>query len=166
MAQHLRFGFACRRVRRLSMALTALAVLLLAGCGTISAARPAPGETHPLSSLRFRSGWLHLVLLDLESQQFMTNVTWEVARRRSVHPDALPRPGDVLRITTEDEVEIVDYQERGEADYLVSPGSRRRRRADLTGVKLPPATEVVVLEIFRDKPIGPTQSIWARVGIP
>lgn len=145
----------------------AAVLVLLFGSLVVPVASQRTGSAvHPLASLQRQSGWLYLALLDVESQEWASVVRWEVVQRRSGRRGTIPGPRDVLRMTREMDVQIVDYQERGEEHYLVSPGNRVRRLADLTGVKLPPGTKVVILEISEDTPVGGAQSIWARVGIP
>lgn len=142
-----------------------LLALSLTGPPTLLAQRGA--SPHPLTALQSGSGWVSIGILRVESQTLATVSKWEVVKRRSGRPGPFPGPHDVLRVTHEMGVVMLDYRSQGEANWMVSPADRMLGPADTTGVMLPPGTEVVVLEISPDTPTAEgAQPFWARVGIP
>jgi len=113
---------------------------------------------NPLLKLRFGTGWLYLGDLDVKEQ------AWATVLKHEVEKSVVPRPGDVLEITREHPVVIMDFRLTAEEGRLLSPANDPDRR-HLTGLNLPAGTKVKVEEVSRNHPVGPgpIQSVWVRV---
>lgn len=115
------------------------------------------------SRLRYRTGWILLGDVDVETQTWATTTRHVVKGSPPGHASTVPAVGDVLEITGPLQVVILDYKKRGETNRLRSPVGRRITDDDLTGVHLKPGMAVVVREIRHDQIVPWLQGVWARV---
>jgi hypothetical protein len=128
----------------------------------LNASGHAQTSEDPWTKLNSRTGWILLGEIDVPTQ------TWAVQLK---HASKAPRPphsievnpGDVLRITENQPVVILNYTLTGEMARLQPPPLRGSARDSLTGVTLPPGSEVVVRAVVRDEQVGRLQGIWVRV---
>ena len=147
--------------------LSAAVLVFAVACAAVTAGNgQRPEAPHALDALRFGTGWVLLGFLDNESQLWTTILKHRVKERRVASDSIVPLPGDVLELSMELQVYIVDYQARGEENRLVSPADRMLTKDNLTGVTLLAGTEVVAEEVILDSPGYNVQSVWARVTRP
>ena len=78
----------------------------------------------------------------------------------------LPQVGELIEITAQIEVYILDFETAGEEHLVGSPIGRVRANRDFTGVVLTPGMKVRIKRIDKGKVAGSLQSVWALVAAP
>jgi len=121
-------------------------------------------DPHVLSSLKFQTGWIMLGMRDVLVGEWATVLQYEVKSETNAPRGIyLSRAGDVLEVTADHRVYILDFATRGEALRFYSPAGRTDHPTNFTGVTLRPGT-LVKIEDTHGGPIGGSlQLIWARV---
>lgn len=139
-----------------------LVLALIVAAVTVTDAR-AERIDDPWSSLRHRTGWLHLGDLNLRLGTWGTVPEHVIARRRRPGKGLIPSRGDLLKITDDAKVVIVGFQVTGERNRLVSPAGKIMRQEDLTGIVLLSGSIVEVVDVRRGPAVYGLQAIWVRV---
>jgi hypothetical protein len=146
--------------------LSVFALFLYVACAPIAAGQSQTLKTpHVLDALRFGTGWILIGALDVKTELWATILKHRVTQRLVASDSIVPLAGDILEITMELPVLIVDYESRGEENRLISPAGRVSSTSNMTGVMLSVGTSVIVEEIARD-PLGNVknvQRVFARV---
>jgi hypothetical protein len=104
-------------------------------------------------------------MLDGKSKLWVTTLNHRVKQRQVASDSFVPIPGDILEITRDLEVVILDYKTRGEQNRFMPPTSRLLTRDDLWEVNIPAGTEVLVQDVVRE-PVLYAEKVWARIARP
>jgi hypothetical protein len=144
-----------RRLATLSATLAAVSLL------TASVHLQTPDD--PWARLKFRTAWILLGEIDVPTQRWAVQLKHTFKAPPRSTDSIVVNPGDVLRITENQPLVILNYSKTGETARLQSPPLRGSARDSLTGVTLPPGSEVVVRAVARDERVGALQGIWVRV---
>ena len=149
-------GFVPKRTLTVMTWLVAsLAVTLATGCG-------ASKETGTWGPLRYKTGWIRLGYLVAGTENWATQGVYRPVGAAS-DATSIPKAGDVLEITKESLVIIVEFKSHGEDKRLTSPASRLLYEDDSTDINLPPGEQVRVQETQRGAAADGVQMVWARV---
>jgi hypothetical protein len=143
-----------RAIRTLAMGF----VLLF---GMASSAVTQTDRPHPLDQLKYRTAWLLLGAIDLDTGLWFTSLTH--ALKDAPRAIVVPRVNDVIEMTAEVQPVIIDYVNGGEELRQMSPAPRILCRLDFVDFKLPRGTLVRVKAISRGKPVNQLQEVWVRV---
>lgn len=118
-----------------------------------------------LEQLAFKTGWILLGYHNQTTRVWRTAETFAVDARSSDWPSTpVPKVGDTIRIVSDLQVVILNFQTSGEGGRGRSPASRILNKSDLTGIVLKAGVEVRVRELRYEKQTGPIGGgVWARV---
>ena len=135
--------------------IAALAVTLAGGCGESKG-------TGTWGPLRYKTGWIRLGYLVAGTENWATQAVYRPVGAAS-DSASIPKAGDVLEITKESLVIIVEFKSHGEDKRLTSPASRLLYQDDSTDINLRPGEQVRVQETQRGAAADGVQMVWARV---
>jgi len=117
-----------------------------------------------LSSLKFQTGWVLLGSFDVSLKEWGSAVHFKVINKREQAANIyVPMRGDILEVTANHEVHIVNFAADHEAHRLQSPAGQTDHKRNYTGVTLSPQSTVKVEEVVRSSTAGTQQLVWARV---
>jgi hypothetical protein len=134
-----------------------MAAAIVAWAVTTGCALSGPAG-RSLDTLPNRSGWLLLGALTESG-------AWATAPKHLLvadGTDSVPKPRDLIRVTAEQDVLILDFAQTKDSRYLEPPANRPLSAADRTGVVLQPNTVVRVQRVFEEKPSG-IRGVWVLI---
>ncbi len=146
--------------RRPAIALMAIAICAQLGCRHDQPPQPWHGLSH-------RSGWVLLGVRDTRDGNWAVAPQFEI---EGVTTEAWPatrdpRTGELLALTANNDLVILEYATRGEDRRLDFPGGRRLDTGDIAA-KLVAGERLHVDEIIAERPVDTLLGVWARVGPP
>ena len=142
--------------------LTAVACLVAAGAVTLGAGCGRSKGTGTWGPLEHKTGWIRLGYLVAGTENWATQAIYRPVAA-SADSTSIPRTGDVVEITKESLVIIVEFKSHGEDKRLTSPATRLLYEDDSTDINLQPGEQVRVQETQRGAPADGVQMVWARV---
>jgi hypothetical protein len=134
-------------------------------------------DKDPPQVLTWKTGWIELGAISADMKEwaagsdhsvdFLTGGFEIVGRRVDRRKPVLPKIGERIRLTTRNEITILDYASTGEKRRLEVPFSVARSlgRNDRTGLWLEPGDIVEVLAVRISRPYGEVRTAWARVSV-
>ena len=126
--------------------------------------QPSPTE-QGWATLEYKTGWLLLGVMTVDKNYWSSALSFEVLGKP--HPEngyILPIQGDRIRLTTEQELLILDYAQSGEKNRLASPAARQRLTSDdWTRIRLPKESILMVEDYQVGPPMGALKAVWVRV---
>lgn len=120
-----------------------------------------PRKSNGWAILQNRTAWLYLGDVTASEESWATQIRH--ADESGNTNRVVPQPGDVIRITSEIELLILEYRTRGEELRLRSPADRILTTKDRTGITLGSDSKVRIEEIQLETPAGGLKGVWARV---
>lgn len=132
--------------------------LTVACVATCSGATQSPPGTDPWAALEHKTGWVYAGAIDRKESLWVTqlhhrylDVVAEPDRAFAFDSPTplqsrMPRVGDVIEVTAEMSLRIVDFEMTRELRRLESPAGRVLTKTDSTGVSLPVGTRLKIRE--------------------
>ena len=140
-------------------------LLLSIVLGCVSPALSGQETNSPWKALKEDTAWIVLGYIEGGSDNWVTLPAYDIVRRELPGDPRVPAIGDVLSVTHDISLYILDFKNSGESRRFDWPGGRQLEDADLTGGVLKPGMRAVVKEVRRD--IGSrcktACAVWARV---
>lgn len=140
-------------------------LLLSVALGCSSSAVNGQEANSPWRVLKEDTAWIVLGYIEGGSGNWVTLPAYDIVRRRVPGDPRMPTVGDVLSVTHDISLYILDFKNSGESRRLEWPGGRQLEDADLTGVVLKPGMRAVVEEVRLDtgSRCDTACAVWARV---
>lgn len=120
--------------------------------------------TAGIEALRHRTGWFLAGLASASHAEWTGSPSFEPVGGKS--PEALPRRGDVIRMTADEDIYIRDFWARGEELRRQSPATEvdRPHSSDLTAVRLKGGDVYRIADVrFEPDPHEDTKRVWVRI---
>lgn len=116
--------------------------------------------------LPYDTGWIFAGYFDEVRKTYVQGPYFKIVRSQYPATDALPRPGEQLKIISERNIIIADFKTMGLTRRFDPPWQQNELSdVDYTGLKLPKGAIVEVRDVsrgsFPDKP----SAVWVRIGV-
>lgn len=124
-------------------------------------------RTNGLLSIKYHTGWINLGIVDNEETTYRTLPLYTIEKRVYDEPFLTPRIGELIKISANREIVILNYKTTDIKDVFIPPWKENiLKDKDYTNFFITKDTIVEIRDVSIAGYPGHDKFVWARVGLP